>query len=246
VNVLWIISHPDKVTLRECEKYDLVLVASRSHAEWLDSQLEVPVVFLPQATDQRRFQPVASQPGLETEVLFVGNSRGQMREAVDWAIRQELPLTVYGTKWEGRLPTKYLAGEHFPNKDLASLYASAKVVLNDHWPDMKDRGFVSNRVFDALASGAVVVSDPAEGLADLFEDIVPTFSSPEELSDVVKRLLADPEERTQRAARGAELVLGEHTFAHRGETMIELIRPLLEGRAKDMEGGVFESRVLRS
>jgi O-antigen biosynthesis protein len=206
----------------------------------LESQLEVPVLFFPQATDPRRFRPVAAQAGLETEVLFVGNSRGQLREAVDWAIKEDLPLTVYGTGWVGRIPNRYLAGEHFPNKDLASLYASAKVVLNDHWPDMKDRGYVSNRVFDVLASGAVAVSDTAAGLGELFDDIVPTFSSPAELSDVVKRLLADPEERKQRGARGAELVHGEHTFPHRAGTMIELIRSLLDGRSKDMVGGVFE------
>ena len=245
VNIMWIISHPDDVTVPECEKYDLVLVASSSHAEWLDAQTEVPVVFMPQATDHRRFRPVAKVPALESDVLFLGNSRGQLREAVDWAIKQRLPLTVYGSSWEGRIPAEFVAAEHFPNRDLATLYASAKVVLNDHWPDMRDRGFVSNRIFDALASGAAVVSDSSPGLKDLFDDIVPTFSSPEELTAVVNRVMDDPEERESKARRGAELVLSEHTFQRRAEVIIDLLQPMISGRQKNMDGETFGRLTVR-
>ena len=40
-------------------------------------------------------------------------------------------------------------------------YSSAKIVLNDHWPDMRAHGFLSNRLYDALACGAFVISDAA-------------------------------------------------------------------------------------
>ena len=33
------------------------------------------------------------------------------------------------------------------------------MVLNDHWEDMRAEGFLSNRLFDAVASGARVVTD---------------------------------------------------------------------------------------
>lgn len=240
VNVLWIISHPAEVSIRECEKYDLVLVASRSHAEQLQTKLSTPVVFMPQAADRRRFHIVERRKDLESDVLFVGNSRGQQRPALDWAVEIDLPLTVYGRGWNGRLRPELMGGELFPNQELASLYASAKVVLNDHWPDMRDSGFISNRVFDALASGAVVVSDEVEGLSEIFGDLVPTYSSPTELRAVVRRLLEDDEGRRRIADRASKLVADQHTFDNRAEQILGLLGPLLSSCVKDLEGTRFE------
>ena len=60
-----------------------------------------------------------------------------------------------GPAWS---PTRSCAGRSIPNRRLAAAYAGAGVVLNDHWDDMRAGGFVSNRLFDAVASGARVVS----------------------------------------------------------------------------------------
>jgi GT2 family glycosyltransferase len=240
VNVLWIISHPDDVSISECERYDMVLVASRRHADWLRPQIDAPVVFLPQATDHRRFHPGPKDPDLAEQVLFVGNSRGVLRPAVEWAIGANLPLAVYGGDWEGLIPEGYLRGPHFPNDRLSRLYGSAGVVLNDHWPDMRDHGFISNRIFDALASGAVVVTDPVAGLEEAFGGLVPTYSSPEELEEVVRSLLNDEQRRTEISSAASELVTRRHTFTDRAEKLADLVRSLLNGRPKDLDGAVWD------
>ncbi len=239
VNVLWIISHPDDISVRECEKYDLILVASRSFADWLRPQVEVPVAYLPQATDSRRFRPVERDEDLGTEVLFVGNSRGQRRPAVDWAIEAGLPLAVYGEGWEGLIPDRYVRATHFPNEDLARLYASANVVLNDHWPDMRERGFISNRIFDALASGTVVLSDRVVGLEETFGELVPTFGDRDELEELAWELLKDVERRAEIVESAARLVAHEHTFEQRSERLVEILRPLVLGRPSDLDGGIL-------
>lgn len=240
-NVLWVISHPDDLAPNECDKYDLVLVASKSFASKLATETSVPVVFMPQATDIERFSPQPVDPDLECEVLFVGNSRGKRRPAVDWAIEAGLPLAVYGSGWEGLIPDRYIVAEHFPNDRLSSLYASAKVVLNDHWPDMREHGFVSNRIFDVLAAGGVVVSDRVDGLSELFGDVVPTFASVEELDRVVSRLLRDSDERERIMKEGMERVRAEHSFVQRAAGLADLLRPRLEGRSKDLLGNTFDS-----
>lgn len=229
VNVLWIISHPDDVTDAECEQYDLVCVASASLAERLAARLKTPVVYLPQATDAARFGSAAPEEELATELLFVGNSRGQRREAVDWAIDAGLPLTVFGGNWDGLIPPEVVRGNYVPNEELGRLYASAKLVLSDHWPDMRRQGIVSNRVFDALAAGSLVISDAVGGLELLFGDLVPTFRSRQELAEIVRGLLSDPVSRDALAGRGRELVLNGHTFDHRAERLVALLRPLLQG-----------------
>jgi spore maturation protein CgeB len=236
VNVLWIISHPDDVSLRECEQFDLVFVASRRHADWLRPQVEVPVIFLSQATDPRRFRPGGSLEEISTGVLFVGNSRGQRRPAVDWAIEAGLPITIYGGGWDNLIPSRFVRASHYPNRELARLYASAGVVLNDHWPDMREKGFISNRIFDALASGAVVVSDRVVGLDEMFHDLVPTYSDAEELDEVVRILLKDDERRLEISQSASRLVASQHTFSHRGSDIVAELRPLLNSRPANLEG----------
>lgn len=235
INVMWLISHPDEVTPSECDGYDLVLVASRDFAEHLAPLTSAPVHFMPQATDGRRFVRGSHPKQRDTDVLFVGNTRGRERPVVEWALQQSLPLTVYGRGWEG-LPDAVFAGDYVPNEELPSLYRSAGVVLNDHWPDMRERGFVSNRIFDVLGSGGVVVSDPVRGLEDLFGDLVPTYRTPTELAELVETLLKDPTLRQKIADRGAQLVKEEHTFDRRAERIVDILRPQLESFELDLQG----------
>jgi GT2 family glycosyltransferase/spore maturation protein CgeB len=238
VNVLWIISHPDRVTPQECAEYDLVFCASRPKTEALREE-GIQALFLPQATDGRRFGRAEPDQRLATDVLFVGNTRGQSRPAVEWALEQGLPITVVGSGWEGRLPDGVLAASYFPNEELGNLYASAGVVLNDHWPDMARAEVVSNRIFDVLASGGVVVSDRNDGIDELLPGVVPTFSSAVELREIVERLLAHEGERAALAARGRAAVLAKHSLDHRAETIAPLLGSLLEGRSSDCDRAVF-------
>jgi glycosyltransferase involved in cell wall biosynthesis len=241
VNIMWLISHPDDVTPEECDKYDLVCVASKPLADELRSQVKPPVVSLPQATDAKRFGAAEPDDGLRTDALFVGNSRNQNRDAVDWAIEAGAPLTVYGNGWDGLIPSRYVRDRYFPNEDLGRLYVSASLVLNDHWPDMRRWGIVSNRILDALAAGAFVISDPVEGLEELVGDAVPTFSSPEELSALLDKYLTDPDAREALTARGRRRVLEHHTFEQRAASLVELIWPLLDGRLRDCDGNRFSA-----
>ena len=61
------------------------------------------------------------------------------------------------------------------NEDFGPLYCSAGVVLNDHHDDMRRDGFLSNRLFDATACAARVVSDEIDGVTEVFGDVVKTF-----------------------------------------------------------------------
>jgi len=232
VNVLWVISHPEDVTPGEANQYDLVLVASRLHAERLRSEIDVPVHVMYQATDATQFSAVEPDPSLHTELLFVGNSRLQDRHGVRWAVEGDLPLTVYGSDWDGRIDDRYLRGDFFPNERLNELYCSADIVLNDHWPDMREGGLFSNRIFDALACGAFVISDDVADIDTVFQGAVPTYSSQEELVGIVHHYLEHPEEREQLARRGRELVVSRHTFDARAATFRELVNPSLADRPR--------------
>ena len=68
-----------------------------------------------------------------------------------------------------------MKGEVIPNAELARYYGAADIVLNDHWDDMLAEGFISNRIYDALACGAFVISDPIVGIEAEFDGAVPTY-----------------------------------------------------------------------
>jgi spore maturation protein CgeB len=137
--------------------------------------------------------------------------------------------------WEGLIPSRYVEGEHVPNRELHRFYSSADVVLNDHWPSMKASGFVSNRIFDAGACGACIVSDEAEGLAELFDDSVATYDgSPGDLLRQVEALLEDPERRAGMGARLREIVIGEHTFRHRAQEILRVTEALHQARCRGL------------
>jgi spore maturation protein CgeB len=223
--LLWIISHPDEVTAVECDGYDRVLVASEVFARELESRVDVPVEVMYQATDPDRFAP-APDPELAVEVLFVGNSRHQDRMAVRAALEIGAPLTVYGQDWHDRLPSGVLAAEHFPNEKLGALYSSAGVTLNDHWPEMAAHGFISNRVFDIIASGGVVFTDPVEGLDGIFGGLVPTFGTPGELSELLEEWVDNREIFQSRMAEARNLVLEQHTFNARAARILAIVDEL--------------------
>ena len=83
---------------------------------------------------------------------------------------------------------------YIPNTELATKYAAASVVLNDHWPSMKDFGYISNRVFDVTASGGVLVSDHIPGIQKVFDGAVHTFHSAEDFSSVLEESVAVSED----------------------------------------------------
>jgi spore maturation protein CgeB len=236
VNLMWNISHPDKIEDAEYEAYDHVFVASVPHARTLGQRLRVPVSPLLQCTDPALFYPDPNDEVPKTEVLFLGNSRRQFRPGVMDALEAQLPLTIMGGEWAGLVDPKYVKATHVPNAEVRKHYSNAAVVLNDHWPSMRDIGFLSNRLFDAAACGANVVSDPALGIAEVFGDAVQTYGTVEELRAIVQESLRDPEAARARGTALAEKVRREHTFERRAERILEVALARVAARRGEEAG----------
>jgi hypothetical protein len=231
LNVLWNISHPDLVTAAECDAFDLVFTPSARHAEQLERGTSTPVHVLEQATDPTVFFP-EHDPAHVRELVFVGNSRGIFRPILRDLLPTDHDLAVWGQGWAGVLPDGVLAGQHLRNDAVRRAYSSAALVLNDHWSDMRAQGIVSNRVYDALACGALVVSDRLPELHERFGDTVVTYATREDLRAQIAELLADPAQRAERAAAGRARVLAQHTFRHRVDALLDALAPLKTASAR--------------
>lgn len=221
-NVLWVISHPDLVTPSELARYDLRFAAGPVWAARVGGETGLPIAPLLQATDPDRFHPGAPDPAFHAlDTAFVGKTRRVFRPVVRDAVEAGVDLAVWGEGWEGLLPEGVHRGVFVANDELPALYRTARVVLNDHWDDMARDGFLSNRLFDAAASGALVVTDPVPGVEELFHGAVRTYTTVEQLRRTIRAgESASTEERVERGTR----IGTEHSFRNRAETLLDAVR----------------------
>jgi O-antigen biosynthesis protein len=228
--LLWIISHPGLVETDEPAQYDGVFAASAHWARGQSDEFGVPVTPLLQATNPARFTPAAGLPDTGADVLFAGSTRGEFRPAVRGALDAGADLTLYGVGWEQYLPPERIAGEFLDNARLPAAYATAGVVLNDHWPDMAAEGFLSNRLFDAAACASRILTDDATGLADVFGDGLRTYADAAELARILgeDRETAFPERQVRLDL--AERIARDHSFDARVSVLVDRARELRGSR----------------
>lgn len=217
--LLWVISHPELVEPDEPADYDATFAASTRWSR--AAEFGVPVAPLLQATNAHRFTPAAAPPDSGEDVLFVGSTRGEFRPSVRAALDAGIDIGIYGVGWTDLVESSHIRGEFLPNDRLPAAYASAGVVLNDHWADMAAEGFLSNRLFDAAACASRILSDEAAGLTDVFGSTVRTYASPSEIGSILRgdrvREFADRAARLDLAQR----VAIEHSFDARAAVLIE-------------------------
>ena len=225
-HVLWVISHPDTITVEECDEADLVLVASAPFAAALASRTITPVEVFLQATNPERFRPQPADPAWAHPVTVVAKTRGVLRPIVRDSLAAGVRPAMYGSGWDAFGLSDLVVADHVANTDLPVVYASAGVVLNDHWEDMAREGFVSNRVFDVSACGTPLISDPMPELAALFGDTVVMAAGAQDVGAAIAAITADPTGARSRALRARAIVLANHTFAHRATALVQFLETL--------------------
>ena len=94
-------------------------------------------------------------------------------------------------------------------------------------------GTLSALVHESLAAGALPVLNSRLGAVEVGLDL-PTYTTSEELGDVISAHLADPEGTAARAAELREVVLDAHTWDHRAAQLDALVRerPRARGRRR--------------
>lgn len=104
--------------------------------------------------------------------------------------------------------------------ELSRLYCASRVNLDV--PRLYQRDIVTMRVFDVLACGGVLLTEPSAQLAELFRDgeHLYTYRDATELAARVEWILAHPEEARRVGERGRELVHREHLLVHRVRTLL--------------------------
>lgn len=231
ISILWIISHPDEITAAELHGFDAVFASSVSWPQTATTRFRTPIRPLLQCTDPGRFHPTGA-PRTD-DLVFVGTARGIPRPSVLTPIEAGINVSVYGPDWRGWIPESAIAGRGVPNTKLSSLYESAGAVLNDHWPAMRDAGFISNRLFDVVAAGGRAISDDVAGIDALFGGAVRTYRTSDELIALVSSELDPSFPDASRLRSISEGVREQHSFDSRARSLLDEALRLREQNAGD-------------
>jgi spore maturation protein CgeB len=221
------------------EQFDHILAYSPSVAERYRQLGYTHVSVLHEAADTTVYAPRAVSKS--TDVVFVGNygdgDRSDELEEYVFAPRRELPqlsYAVYGVRYPEDVLTRLANGLDIsyrgwlPNVEVPTVYSAARVVL--HVPRRQYvellPGTPTIRVFEALASGACLISLPWRDTDRLFEvnrDYV-VAHSPAEMRDLIDWLCRDDAARERLGQAGRATILARHTCGHRADQLLELLR----------------------
>lgn len=199
--------------------FDLQLIINR---DVLDKYQELGVNG---AYWQIGFEPdgVGHQPTEFHDVVFLANGYSKERQAFVKRFRSlGFNFGLYGNGWPG-----WAKGESTYNFiEACKVYRGAKISLGDsQWPET---GFVSNRVFQALAAGGSALAhqwfrDMEQlGLVDGETCII--WRSFPELEEKIRYYLSHEQERQRIAQAGEQLALTRHSFDARVQELMSMLK----------------------
>ena len=151
------------------------------------------------------------------DILFMANGYSIERIELAKKLRslKGIDVGIYGS-WptnilsNGNTLYNFAAGE--------ALYKKCKIALGDsQWPNAT--GFVSNRLFQAMAAGAFMLHQYFDGMEELLGLVngkhIVTWVSWEDMLEKVDYYLRKSDERAKIAAEGQKFVLNNHSFDKR-------------------------------
>jgi spore maturation protein CgeB len=210
------------------EAYDILKEKDISNLSWLPFACD-PDLHKPQILSEEEKKHYG------TDIAFVGSVhpglypfRIKFLESIS-----DLDLAVWGPG-SSDIPhdsplIKHIRGEKTPPDAWTKIYSASKIVLCMHYKDPENRTAchqASPRVYEALACGAFLMVDAQRDVMTLFkdrEDIV-LFRDTDELRELIRFYLARPEERLKIAERGRRTVLEKHTYRHRVDEILKVVK----------------------
>lgn len=203
---------------KQAEKFDYAFFNQKDAFREFNRTHEKKSAWLPHAAEPQAY------PKLEIikkyDVGFVGhvqetpNYNGITRiEALD-RLFKEFPNFYYGSRHPG-FPTKNLF------EDAAKRFSESKIVFNI---SIKDD--INMRVFETLSTGSFLLTNWIPSLGELFDDgkHLVTYKTLDEMVEKAKYYLKHEEEREKIAQAGYEEFIKKHTYKHRVEKILEIVK----------------------
>ncbi len=203
-------------------RYDLVFTPSKTSINFVKENSAYDPVLLPLATNPNRFNDtIPKNEDFTSDYCFTGSYWNDPREIIDMLEPDQLPykFKLYGRNWD-QIPKFKPYYQGFINySTIPVLYASTKIVIDDANRATKIYGSVNSRVYDALATGALVLTNGKLGAEEIFNGELPVFESEDELEKLLKYYLENDDERIMLVEKLQKFVLETHTYFNRAEKL---------------------------
>lgn len=192
--------------------------------ERITNMLALPAAYLPEACNPHWHRSTAD-PGADGDLVMAGNVYATRATLLTRLVEDRVPLRLYGNspaRWYGDEPWKPAwQGRSIVRQEKADVFRRASGVLNNLHPS--ELGSVNCRLFEAAGSGAAVLCEDRQAVADLFEPgaEVLTFSTYDELVKHARALLDDPDLTRRIGDAAAARAHAEHTYQHRLQRVLE-------------------------
>ncbi len=196
-------------------QFDFVFIAQKGYLDAMHAAGIQNVFWLPLACDAE----IHGKKGEEKQydVGFVGSV------TPSHARRKQL-LDAIGQRFQLHSDRKFM-------DEMAAVLSESRIVFNN-----AVNNDLNMRVFEALCSGSLLMTDPApgSGLDELFQNnrhLV--LYSDDTLTDLIEHYLDHPEEREEIAEQGRREVLARHTYDHRAGQILETLNRHFRGKTEE-------------
>ncbi len=189
--------------LKMAQFFDVVFIAQKEYVQTFQQMGHRPAHWLPLACDAESHN--TDSKTRPYDVGFVGQLG--MRNTKRYKTLTSV-LPRYRTN-------DYL--KYYPPREMATIYGQSRIVFN-----ASINGDVNMRVFEAMAAGALLVTDRiGNGLSELFEEGTHYigYSSISEAMEKISYFLDKSAERERIARAGQRAVLEHHTYGCRWESI---------------------------
>ncbi|MEE8483103.1 MAG: glycosyltransferase, partial [Nitrospinota bacterium] len=190
--------------LQMAAMFDVVFLAQREYVDMFRQKGIRSVHWLPLACDPEIHGKRETQK--KYDIGFVGSIT---------------PASVRRVALLEKLAAQYNVGvNRVFLEEMAGHFSASKIVFNN-----AIKNDLNMRVFEALCSGSMLLTDDADGLSDFFEDgkHLVVFND-ENITELAGRYLENEKERETIASAGRTEVLKRHTYFHRAQKIIETMR----------------------
>jgi spore maturation protein CgeB len=211
-------------------RFSIHLCSSEKARDYFQGKTDQKSAVFRLATNPDRFNPsVEAVESYSSDYCFTGNFWGSSRE-IESFNPGKLPyqFALYGSGWEQHEQFKPYYRGKLPYPEMSRVYASSKILIDDANSATKQWGSVNSRVFDALASERMVLSNCEIGSQEVFSGELPTYKTVEELESQIELLLKQDSLRIPLVKRLSRMVLEKHTYSVRAIELRSIIAKRLE------------------
>lgn len=160
----------------------------------------------------------------DIDVCFVGNIFHVEREIVkNLIVDNRSGFHFYGKLETGQKihPWSDFHRGTVPYSSLPRIYQRSKIVIEDIAPF--NIGTINLRIYEAMASGALVIANDVPEILDVFKENVIIYHNKDELNTLLEYYLAHDSEREEIALKGMQFVHTEHSFFKRAKIFKEIL-----------------------